>query len=612
MPYLIVREPGQVTFTVPLRGEVVVGRHERCDLVLCDHRVSRRHAQISSSERGFALRDLGSTHGTLVNGAQVGEHALRDGDRIQVGGVLLTFSAGDEPQEIVHQQITAAAPPAGVEVADQRLRLLYEVTRAIRAMGDSDALLGDLLRGILDVLGCERALFGLREIEGAGLRRIVRQRGGAGPDDVVVSRLLLDTLLERREGVIVRDATGRDAPRTLVRERIACAMGAPLQAGARLFGFVYVDDRERTGLFEPRDLDFLIALGHLTAAALESAERYQRAASMVEALGAAEPTGEILGASAPVQRLRAQIRKFGAASGANVLIRGESGTGKELVARALHAASARAARSFVTVNCAAIPESMIEAELFGHERGAFTGAVRDRRGKFVLADRGTLFLDEIGDLNPSAQSKLLRAIQEGEIQPLGSERTLRVDVRIVSATHKDLRAEIDASRFREDLYYRLNVIEIEVPPLRERGEDVDLLARALLQSAAAGMGKRIEGFTPAAVAALRRYPWPGNVRELKNEVERAAITTESPVIEASDLSPRLLSAPRGQDRTPAEAPLSERFAELEIIERRLVEEALDASGGNLSEAARRLGISRVMLKRRAERFGLRPRDDERH
>jgi Nif-specific regulatory protein len=373
-------------------------------------------------------------------------------------------------------------------------------------------------------------------------------------------------------------------------------------------GFLYVDDRQHAERFNAQDLEFFTALGHLLAAALESAERYQRAEALIEALSAASLTEELVGKSAAMVQVKTQIAKYAMAAHAHVLVRGETGTGKELVARALHAASPRSDRPFVTLNCAAIPETMIESELFGYEKGAFTNAVRSMKGKFALADRGTLFLDEIGDLALAAQAKLLRAIQEGEIQPLGSERVLRVDVRIVTATHKDLLAEVSAKRFREDLYYRLNVVEIEVPPLRNRERDVLLIATAMLKKAAATMGKRLDGFTEAARAALLRHDWPGNVRELRNEIERAAIHAEGLLVDAHDLSPRL-GAARSMPGQPRGQSLAERFAELEPTEKELVEAALEQAKGNLSEAARLLGITRIMIKRRVDRFGLKARDE---
>ncbi|KYF56401.1 hypothetical protein BE08_35240 [Sorangium cellulosum] len=426
-----------------------------------------------------------------------------------------------------------------------------------------------------------------------------------------MSRTLLEAVTARREGVISHNSGERGAPKTLVREGIRTAMAVPLQAGPLLLGFLYVDARQRPSLFTPQDLDFLTALGHLSAAALESARRYRRMEALVETVAPGGPASELVGESEPMRRLKAQIQKYGASS-ANVLIQGESGTGKELVARTLHSVSPRAAGPFVTLNCAAIPEALVESELFGHEKGAFTGAAGKKRGKFVLADGGTLFLDEIGDLDLVAQAKVLRALQEGEIQPLGAEKALRVSVRVVSATHKDLAEEIANRRFREDLYYRLNVVELMAPPLRERGEDIELLARSLLRAAAASMGKREMDFTPAALAALRAYPWPGNVRELRNEMERAAIDAELPIVDEHNLSSRIrkgrpttLTAPAA----PEGASLAERFAALDRTERQLIEEALKAARGNLSEAARQLGITRIMIKRRIDRFGLGPRDE---
>ena len=609
MAYIILREPGQAPIPIPLHDGFRAGRHVENDLQLRDHQASRQHVQFSLAAERWSITDLGSTQGTLVNGARIDTHVLQDNDRIQVGNVLLTFVAEGDPHEIVHQQVTENRPPAQGDGADRRLRLVYDLSRAVGALEDADELLGRMLAAILEVLGCERAMAGLiGDEEDGGLRRVVRVRGSLR-EDVVVSRAMIEAMTVRRQGIILRNAGDREVPQTLVREGILSAMGVPLQAGSRLFGFLYVDDRSHFDRFSPQDLDFLTSLGHLTAAALESANRFHRVAALAEALVANNPTDELIGASAPMRQLRAQIQRYGASAGTNILIRGESGTGKELVARALHAVSPRAEQPFVAINCAAIPDAMIESELFGYVRGAFTGANRDRRGRFALADRGTLFLDEIGDLPLGAQATVLRAIEEGEIQPLGSERTLHVNVRIIAATHRDLLTEIAEKRFREDLYYRLNVVEIETPPLRSHDEDIGLLAQTLLCSLAASMGKRIQGLTEAALGALRRHPWPGNVRELRNEMERAAINTESAIVDISDLSPKLRSAVKGPPPSEPTATLAERFNQLEPMERQLIEEALHAARGNLAEAARLLGITRVMMKRRVERFGLGARDD---
>lgn len=602
MPHLVVRKPGQLPYSVALADVLRIGRHESNDLVLDDSQVSRRHATLTRKENGWDLQDNGSRHGVVCNGTPVVNTLVRDGDKIQIGNVLLEVHEGEE-RTIVHHQVTQAPAHAPV---DRRLALLFDVSRAIGAMGDTDAMLGEMLEAILDVLGCERALVGLGDAERGITRRYSRMRGQAGAD-IVLSRAVLDAALVRRESVIVRDSETEARLRTLQREGILSAMAVPLGLSTRPVGLLYVDDRRKTGQFSVDDLAYLTALGHLVSAALESAERFQRVEAIAESLGGA--TAEIIGASEGMNRLRSIISKYGAAGHTNVLVRGESGTGKELVARALHESSVRATKPFVTLNCAAIPESMLESELFGHEKGAFTGAVAKKRGKFSLADGGTLFLDEIGDLALPAQAKLLRALQEGEIQSVGAERAIHVDVRVVSATHKDLLKEIQAGRFREDLYYRLAVVEIDVPPLRERGDDVALIARALMRRSAGVMGKRVEGFTEAALSALARHSWPGNVRELRNEIERAVINADGPLIDAHDLSPRL-GAARPKPDQPRGRSLAEQFAELEPTEKMLVEQAMAQAKGNLSEAARLLGVTRIMMRRRVDRFMGGVKEDE--
>jgi DNA-binding NtrC family response regulator len=287
------------------------------------------------------------------------------------------------------------------------------------------------------------------------------------------------------------------------------------------------------------------------------------------------------------------IAKCAPARDTAVLIRGETGTGKELIAAHLHAQSPRADQPFVAVNCAAIPENLIESELFGHVRGAFSGAAQARRGRFVAADRGTLFLDEVADLSLAAQAKLLRVLEEGEVQVLGTDSPVTVDVRVVSATHKDLDAEIAAGRFREDLYYRLDVVTIEAQPLRERGDDVVLLAEHFRNELGPRLGNPLRGFSAAALAALRAHSWPGNVRQLRNEVERALLFADGPLIEARDL--RLRGAARDDEAA---------WTELELNERRTVSEVLQKHEGNIQAAAQALGIARGTLYRKIEKYGL--------
>ena len=302
--------------------------------------------------------------------------------------------------------------------------------------------------------------------------------------------------------------------------------------------------------------------------------------------------GEIIGESPAIRQVLALVSQV-APTAATVLIQGESGTGKELVARALHEGSPRSGRPFIRVNCAALPETLLESELFGYERGAFTGAAARKEGRFELADGGTLLLDEAGDLTAATQAKLLRVLQEGEFERLGATKTVKVDVRLVAATNQNLALLVKERRFREDLYYRLNVITIEIPPLRERGEDILLLAGHFLRVHAAKNRRAIDGFTEAALLRLRAYPWPGNVRELEHAVERAVILTRGKMIDLGDLPPAVGQAEPATRVVPI--PLG---MPLDEVEQRLIEETLRLTKGNKELAAKFLGIASRTIYRK--------------
>ncbi|MCZ8574561.1 sigma-54-dependent response regulator transcription factor ZraR [Escherichia albertii] len=295
----------------------------------------------------------------------------------------------------------------------------------------------------------------------------------------------------------------------------------------------------------------------------------------------------MVGKSAAMQHLLSEIALV-APSEATVLIHGDSGTGKELVARAIHASSARREKPLVALNCAALNESLLESELFGHEKGAFTGADKRREGRFVEADGGTLFLDEIGDISPMMQVRLLRAIQEREVQRVGSNQTIPVDVRLIAATHRDLAEEVNAGRFRQDLYYRLNVVAIEVPSLRQRREDIPLLADHFLQRFAERNRKAVKGFTPQAMDLLIHYDWPGNIRELENAVERAVVLLTGEYISERELPLAIAGTPIPMAQSQDIQPLVE-------VEKEVILAALEKTGGNKTEAARQLGITRKTL-----------------
>jgi transcriptional regulator with GAF, ATPase, and Fis domain len=407
---------------------------------------------------------------------------------------------------------------------------------------------------------------------------------------------------------------------------------APLNAHGERVGVIQVINR-RAGLsFTDEDLNFLEGLAGSVAVAIENARLYSQVKASEERLRAQvgalrrdiarrDRFVDMIG-TGPTMAEVFRLMESAAASPINVLIEGETGTGKELVARGIHEASPRAEGAFVAVNCAAVPETLLESQLFGHRRGAFTGATQDQRGLFEAATGGTILLDEIGEMPVAMQAKLLRVIQDGKVVPVGDTRPRRVDVRVISATNRDLSEEVRQRAFREDLYYRVAAFPIRMPPLRERREDIPLLAGRFLTAAAARHGKRVPGIEPAAMALLVQFEWPGNVRELQNEIERAvALACDGSMVSLAHLSPKLREAPSlpepsvaggphgeaGEDPSDAPTcapvgPLREARTEFEV---RYIAEALRQNDRNVSRTARALGLSRVMLQRKMKEYGLR-------
>jgi Nif-specific regulatory protein len=586
MPRLVVHEPGGVSTAIDVAGELRIGREAGLDVVLTDTKTSRHHATIANDGGKWVVKDAGSRHGTFVNGQRITQHVLADGDQLQIGATQLRFELADAPS-VTAVHLTTAAP---LLQTDERLRVFYQLAEATAAIEEGDAALRPALAAIVAVLGCDRGVIALGESP-VNLRRAaeVEARG------LVIARGVLESVLVRGEAVLLR---GSDAAlqMTLDRQGVRSAIAAPLRVRDRTIGLVYVDDRGRGDRFEQADLELLVAVARLAGVIVDVSARYERAVALVEVAERERVAPELIGTSPEIQRVRLEVSRF-ASTELPIFLTGESGVGKELVARALHATSPRKASPFIAVNCAAMPEGLLESELFGHVRGAFTGADKARRGKLVLADRGTLFLDEVADLNLAAQAKLLRVLEDGEVVPVGSEHAMRIDLRVVSASHKDLQQAVTEGRFRQDLYYRLVGAEISIPPLRERGSDVQALAETFLARIRAKR-QAPSRFSPEALGALTGYGWPGNVRELRHAVERACAIASGDTIEAADLSLRAPSGKVGETRDT----LANRYAALDDHERQLVEEAMAKAGNNVAEAARMLGITRVMMKRRLDRF----------
>lgn len=507
---------------------------------------------------------------------------------------------------------------------------LADVESLLRALGRRRGL-SDLLSKVLDLLllwtGVERGMILLRA---PGGRLVVRAARNLARADLKGQQLELSrSIAERAQGEgqevvmvdAVQDATG--SQRSVLALNLRSVLAAPLTAHGEILGVVYLDDRVRRGAFGMRERAWIRLIGTVAGLAIaeerdrlrlrRAARRAQRAEQRL-ATQLRETEGELELAerelSSATQQLRGnyagivgrgkQMKQvLGlvdriAKSDVPVLISGESGSGKELIARAIAKNGPRKGKPFVVENCSAVPETLLESTLFGHTKGAFTGASRERAGLFQLADGGTLFLDEIGEMSLAMQSKLLRVLQDGIVRPLGSERESRVDVRLLVATHRDLKARVERGTFRQDLYYRLNVVEVRLPPLRERREDILPLIEHFLEKHGEGEARSL---SKAALARLVDFPWPGNVRQLENEVRRALVLG-SYEISAADLSPEILE---GSIASPQPVTLREK---VDALERRLVTEALEEAAGNRTRAAQALGLSRYGLQKMIQRLSI--------
>jgi Nif-specific regulatory protein len=489
----------------------------------------------------------------------------------------------------------------------RQLDALYEMIRALNSEDDPEALLESILQMAMKAVDAERGMILLSGPTGSDFSvRLARNLEKETEADVeAVSRRII-AQVEKGESVLALDA-GQDerfkAFKSVSLFRIRSLMCVPLRSRGRIVGTVYLDSRRQGKPFTREDLRFVEAFADHAALALENARR--RADLEAEnrrlkaAVGERSSYGKILGRSPAIQKVFDLLERV-AGSDATILIQGESGTGKELVARALHFNGPRKDKGFVSENCAALPETLLESELFGHVRGAFTGADRDRAGLFEQAHTGTLFLDEIGDMSPAMQARLLRVLQEGELRRVGGDHPIKVDVRLISATNKDLPTEVAAGRFREDLYYRLAVVPVHLPPLRERVGDVPFLATHLLEQIAAARGRNAPRIDGDILDAMERYSWPGNVRQLENLLRRIALlagdnTITRPVIESdADLARMLLGKQSGT------GPL----LSMVKTEEEQIRRALEAAGGNRDRAARLLGISRATIYRKMREYSL--------
>ena len=643
--HLLVRDPVSGQAVVPLLpGErVTLGRAPSNRVVLHDEQASRFHAEIFGTPQGWSIRDLESRNGTLVGGEPLAaDRLLVPGDVVAIGRVEVVACAGEPladstgeadllggtatgemPAELEawHASIThrraksrllddireaAGTAPRVGRAAAELCRLAFSLGRA----SDLKAVASQALESAMQGSGATRGIVLLPEQIGdqtgrdtTGPMSDLAQTVAVPADwsSATVSPGVIAAVLGTDEAVLACAAApggGRMA-----------TISAPIRQGGQAVGVLHLEVDAQKREATPDDLEFVMAVCDALGLAIDNlaarevlSTRLARSANENEQLR--RRLGEewqMIGSSAGLKNIVTQIERV-ASTKATVLIRGESGAGKELVARAIHEASSRRTAPFVCMNCAALSETLLESELFGHEKGAFTGATERKAGKFEAAHKGTLFLDEIGEMSPAIQAKFLRVLEGHPFERVGGSARVQVDVRVVAATNRNLEEAVAAGDFRRDLYFRLKVVEILVPPLRKRPEDIETLAAHFLKRFAAEAARRVRGFTPDAMAAMQAYHWPGNIRELRNSVERAVVLSQDEWIDAHELALSHLSSTgdTGQISTGRPAPFTP--TTLDEMERKQVLATLEAVGGNKTKAAAMLGIERSTLDRKMARW----------
>ena len=599
-----------------------IGRRPSNDVSLTDPFVSRDHAEIVALEGGgYELRDLGGENPVKINGRIISQHRLRDGDKLTMGQSLLIFKT-DVPcasasvemlaaEDLSEKAVEIASLDAkktmpfsmdGVDKKDvvalqrdhQRLMLLYDFGKSVNShLEDQDEMLDEIMNAALKTLKAERGFIALVDENTGELScELVRSEIGSElTEKLEVSRTIVHKVLNEGVSILTVNAqedTQFDKAKSIKEFNIRSAICAPLLSREEIMGVIYLDNRASTGSFSQDDQMFLIALSHQAGVALGNARLHRRVVQEnVWLENTLKPKFQILGESEKMKRVFDTIKKV-APTDITVLVQGETGTGKELVAKAIHMLSPRRELAFVPVNCAAIPKELIESELFGHEKGSFTGATSAREGKFQTAHGGTIFLDEIGDMSLDLQAKVLRILEDRELHRVGGNKSILVDVRIIAATNKDLAKAVEAGTFREDLYYRLNVVAMKLPPLKERKKDILPLAEYFIAG-------RVKKISSKAKRLMESYDWPGNVRELKNCVDRAVVLGDGKIIQPEDLPYTLRK--EGQ---VIPAPLET----LDQMEEDHIVRVLRYTNRNKSDAARILGITRQTLDNKIKKYTL--------
>ncbi len=592
--------------------ESMIGRDSDW-LLLSDPSASRRHCAIKPDEEGFKLQDLESRNGTFVNGVPIKEKLLQHGDRIEIGNSLFLFLSHEpinDPspietevndggllmrstirariEDVLYLQpekLDAFALPGG-RIA-RGLQTLLRISTTIGSIRNLEALQNQLLESVFEFVPAQRGAVLLANRDRLEFLSILgRHRDSAITEPVQVDRSIALQALQESAAIMSNDIQNEPSPssKNVGTARVTSILCAPLVVLRQIIGVLYLDTSDPGVRFDEDHLQLVTAVAGIAAGPIENCRHMEDLQIENQQLKSdLRIEHDFIGESKAMRNVYDFVARA-APSDSTILICGETGTGKELAARAIHHNSPRSNKPFVALNCATLSETLLESELFGHEKGAFTGAIAQKRGKLEMADGGTVFLDEVVELAPSLQAKLLRVLQEREFERVGGTRPIRVDIRLIAATNKNLEQAIQNGVFRKDLYYRLNVLPVTMPALRERVEDIPLLATHFAAKYSRKTNRKIVGISSQARRYLVCYRWPGNVRELENAIERAVVLGTENLILPEDLPEVIVES------QPVDVPLSRYQEAVKEAKRQLVLRTMEQANGNYVEAAKLLEV----------------------
>jgi Nif-specific regulatory protein len=600
--------------------DLSIGRDASSQLPIDDPSIAARHCLIRrQAGEEFEIQDMSSCGATIVNGLPVTARILMHGDEIGLGDchfLFLRWDAGVQSggastamgvgRKECPYRVTAASPDEAAAHSRARCSLttMLEIGASIQLVRGAEEIAQQLLEGIFETVPAQQG--GVLLFDGQSQEpsfASYRDRETGATTGVRTYRAIVDRARRDVIGILATDVLpdrSTAAAGDLADPQPRSVLAAPIVTSARTLGVLYFDSCISGLPFHKDHLELASSVGAILGLALENARRLEwletENVRLQEAMGIEH---EMVGGSPRMREVYQFVSKV-APTDSTVLIRGESGTGKELVARAIHRNSPRADMPFLAINAAALTETLLESELFGHEKGAFTGAFAQKRGKLELADRGTVFLDEVGEMPPACQARLLRVIQEREFERVGGTRQIRSDIRLIAATNHDLEAAMERGTFRKDLYYRLNVVSLTIPPLRDRREDIPLLASHFVAKHGKRARRRVTGIAREALACLQAYDWPGNVRDLENAIERAVVLGSTDLILAEDLPETVL-----ETETQETGSIGGYHETIRNEKMRVILTALEQAEGSFTEAAKRLGIHPNYLHRLVRNLNLR-------